>query len=138
MSVPYWKRGKQNFGVLTKAMDLAVHTVELCGNEKNFPKKYRWMLTQEIVKYALKIVTHIREANSINVQNQRDLGTRRALQVEAYGECEALLTLVEVAYGYLNLESLSIEHWTGMIVDVEDGISAWRKSDRERYKNIHA
>lgn len=120
--------------MLTKALDLASFTAKLCGNEKNFPKKYRWMLTQEIVKTALSVATDIRMANAKNVQSPEEYRSRKTLQLRAYERCEALLTLIEVAWQTIGINDISIEHWTGMIVEVEDGLVSWKKSDRERYK----
>lgn len=126
----------QKFGVLTKALELASFTAKLCGNEKNFPKKYRWMLTQEIVKTALGIATDIRMANAINVQSVPEYHSRKMLQHGAYEKCEALLTLIEVAWQTIGISGISIEHWTGMVVEVEDGLSSWKKSDKERYREF--
>lgn len=134
MSVPTYRRRPQKFGVLTKALDMASFTAKLCGNEKNFPKKYRWMLTQEIVKTALSIATDIRMANAINVQSAEGYRSRKALQLRAYERCEALLTLIEVAWQTIGISGISVEHWTGMVVEVEDGLTSWKKSDQERYK----
>ncbi len=136
MAVPVNRRTPQKFGVLTKAIELASHTVKICGNEKNFPKKYRWMLTQEIVRTAIRIVMDIREANSIHVVRAEDLSRRRALQQAATGKCEALLTLIEIAWATLGLSGISVEDWTGRVLDVEDAISVWRKSDRDRFGKL--
>lgn len=136
MAVPTYKRHPQKFGVLTKALDLASFTAKLCGNEKNFPKKYRWMLTQEIVKTSLNIATDIRMANAINVQSSSEYRSRKALQVRAYERCEALLTLIEVAWQTIGISGISIEHWVGMVVDVEDALNTWKKSDKERYQKF--
>lgn len=136
MAVPVNRRSPQKFGVLTKAIELAAHTVKICGNEKNFPKKYRWMLTQEIVKTEIQIVTDIRMANSIHVASAADLERRRALQQSANGKCEALLTLIEIAWNVLGLSGVSVENWTGLVLDVEEAISVWRKSDRDRFGKL--
>lgn len=136
MSVPVHKRTPQKFGVLAKAIELAAHTVKICGNEKNFPKKYRWMLTEEIVRTAVRIVMDIREANSIRVVNAADLDRRRALQQSANGRCEALLTLIEIAWATFGHSGINVEHWTGLVLDVEEAISVWRRSDAAVRKRV--
>jgi len=136
MAVPVNRRSPQKFGVLTKAIELAAHTVKICGNEKNFPKKYRWMLTEEIVKTSIRIVMDIREANSIHVANAADLQRRRALQQSANGKCEALLTLIEIAWATFGGTGINVEHWTGLVLEVEEALSVWRRSDRERFGKL--
>jgi len=44
MSVVKSKRltKKQPLKVITKANELTTHTIRICSNEKNFPKRYRW------------------------------------------------------------------------------------------------
>ena len=42
MSVVKSKRGIGKMLVVTRANELAVYTIRICSNEKNFPKRYRW------------------------------------------------------------------------------------------------
>ena len=58
---------------------------------------------------------------------------RRTYQLNAYAKCEALLSLVELAYVTLNIEGKRIEFWTGCIVRVEELLEAWTYSDYQRY-----
>ncbi len=41
MSVPKSKRGTPKLEVITKANELATHTIHICSNENCFPKRYR-------------------------------------------------------------------------------------------------
>jgi len=136
MSVPVGRRGQQKLGVITKAIDLADYTITICKNEANFPKRERWILTQKIVNLALDTLTDVRKANSVHVVLAEDLVYRRQLQVDAFANLEALLSLIDVAYRNLGLETRRVEYWTGLIVDLENFISKWRKSDRERYGSL--
>ena len=122
--------------VLIDARNMCAYTINICKNEKNFPKRDRWILTQPIVNEALAVMTCIRRANAIRVAEPRDYANRRELQKEAYGHAEALLTLIDIAYAALGIESHRIEHWTGLILAVEDKLQGWCKSDAERYKDI--
>ncbi len=54
MAVPEGKRTESKLAVQTKAIELAIYTVTICSNEKNFPKRYRWCLTNKIVDTALE------------------------------------------------------------------------------------
>lgn len=136
MSVIVSKRGRQKFGVITKALILARHTVKVCANEKNFPKKYRWILTKEMIVESLKIVTNIRKANNLDLRHPELRADRYRYQMEANGSCEALLTLIEVAWGILPLSEQKVEYWTGLVVDVEEALAAWLDSDKRRVKEL--
>ena len=133
LSVIKSKRQEGKLQVLTKARELCAYTVMVCKNEKNFPKRDRWILTQPIVTEALAIMSCVRRANSVNVETREDYAYRRGQQTEAYARAEALLTLLDIAYASLSLESDRVEHWTGLILDVETLIQKWKRSDKARY-----
>ena len=133
MSVIKAKRQEGQLTVLTKAREMCAYTVTICKNEKNFPKRDRWILTQPIVTEALSVISCIRHANAVRVETQMDYDYRRSQQVQAYAHAEALLTLMDVAYTVLNVESERIQHWTGLVLEVETLIQKWRRSDGSRY-----
>lgn len=55
MSVVKSKRGQGKLLVYTRANELAVYTIQICANEKHFPKRYRWCITNKIVECAVTI-----------------------------------------------------------------------------------
>ena len=65
MSVVASKRGEGKLLVLTKANELAVYTIRICSNERNFPKRYRWCITAKIVDSAMDISNYANMANSV-------------------------------------------------------------------------
>ena len=134
MSVPTYKRGEQKLTVLTKAIGLAEYTITICKNEKSFPKRDRWIITNRIVTCALNIAENVRKANTIHVTNDDDFARSREYQQSAMEDAEWMLTLIELAYRNLSLETSRVEHWTDLVVEVETLISAWRKSDRDAYR----
>jgi hypothetical protein len=67
MSVPEGKRTESKLEVQTKAKELALYTVTVCGNEKVFPKRDRWVITNRIVSTALTIMEEVDTANDIYV-----------------------------------------------------------------------
>lgn len=136
MSVIKAKRSEGKLQVLIQANNLCVYTVQICKNEKYFPKRDRWIMTQHIVHEALDVLCCIKRANAVNVATWEDYKYRRAQQVEAYSHAEALLTLLDVAYITLCIESQRIEFWTGQTISVENLLKKWRESDRKRYKSI--
>ena len=136
MSVIKAKRSEGKLEILTQANNLCAYTVQICKNEKYFPKRDRWIMTQHIVHEALDILCCVKRANAVQVATWDDYKYRRAQQVEAYSHAEALLTLLDVAYITLCIENDRIEFWTGQIISVENLLKKWRESDRKRYKAI--
>lgn len=136
MSVIKAKRAEGKLEILTQATNLAIYTVQICKNEKYFPKRDRWIMTQHIVHEALDVLSCVKRANAVNVATWEDYKYRRAQQVEAYSHAEALLTLLDVAYCTLCIEKERIEFWTGQIISTENLLKKWRESDRKRYKAV--
>ena len=79
MSVIKAKRQEGKLSVLVKAREMCVYTITVCKNEKNFPKRNRWILTQPIVSEALEIMSCIRRANAVNVETKEDYIYRRCV-----------------------------------------------------------
>lgn len=134
MSVIKSKRTESKLQVLTKAREMCVYTLTICKNEKHFPKRNRWILTQPIVNEAIAVLACIRRANAVRVERYEDFIYRNQQQTEAYSRCEALLSLIELAFLILEVESDRIEYWTGLIVTLEGLIQRWVRSDLDRYK----
>ena len=136
MSVIKAKRQEGQLVVLTKAREMCAYTVAICKNEKNFPKRDRWIITQPIVTEALSIMSCIRRANSVRVETQDDYTYRRNQQVQALAHAEAMLTLMDIAYEALSVESDRIQHWTGLVLEVETLVQKWKRSDKARYRSF--
>jgi len=129
-------RGPQTLAVLTEARRLADHTRQICKNEKTFPKRDRWLLTQEIVQESLGVLKHIKKANTVRVSCESDFLMRRAHQIEALESCEWLLELIDIARRDpdIGIDGSRAEYWTGLVLTVEKLLGAWRKSDRDAWK----
>lgn len=134
MSVVSSKRGMGRLTVFTKANDLVAFTIRICSNEKNFPKHYRWCVTAKIVDAALDINNYITMANSVFVQSENDVALRHQFQQKAIASSYALLSMIDIAYRTFGIDSAKIDHWTGMILEVQNLLRNWKKSDKDRYK----
>ena len=93
LSVPLSKRKQGKLETLTRARELCAYTIQICKNEKNFPKRDRWLLTQPIVTETLSIMSCIRRANSVRVETREDYVYRRGQQIEAFA-CAGELPIV--------------------------------------------
>lgn len=136
MTVPKSKRTEGKLQVITKARDLRSYTIKVCTNEKNFPKRYRWCITNGIVQDTNELVKLISSANAIKVEDVSDKLRRRTYQKMALELTEVLLDSVSVAYEIFRIEASRIEYWTAEIVDIQRLLRAWMRSDKERYQDI--
>ena len=127
------KDSSSNLETAKMLKGLCVYTVQICKNEKNFPKRDRWILTAPIVKCAVKAYAKVLEANAITVVKLDDYMMRRKCQVQARKKLKAMIGLVEIAYTTLSLEESRLEYWTGYIKGCMDILSKWRAADRKRY-----
>lgn len=125
--------GSDNLVTEDLARGLCVYTIQVCKNEKNFPKRDRWILTSEIVKCAVKAYGKIREANSIKVKTEDDYKLRRRDQVKARKKLKRMEGLVEIAGDVLSLEEDRIVYWGNYIRQTLDLLTKWRESDRKRF-----
>lgn len=132
MSVIKAKRSESKLQVIVKALEMCEYTIRICKHEKHFPKSDRWLITSRITAKAEEVVEHIREANDIKIETLDDYMARRNHQVAAHGCCESLLSLIEISYKVIGLEGSRVEYWTGLIVNTEDLIQRWRRSDQAR------
>lgn len=134
MAVPEGKRTESKLEVQTKARELANYTTTICSNEKIFPKRDRWILTNRIVNTVLTIMEEVDTANDIYVSTKVDFDLRRTSQTIALSYTARLLGLMQLAYEKYNIEDKRIKHWTQLVVDTRELIKKWRQSDSNRYK----
>ncbi len=130
------KRGKSELDVINKANELAAYTIRICSNEKNFPKRYRWCITGKIIDYTMNISNNIVMANSVYVKDKSDYQLRKTYQTKGLAETYALVSMVDIAYRTFGIDDDRIKYWIGLVIDVQNLLRNWRKSDAERYKNI--
>ena len=57
-------------------------------------------------------------------------------QVKAHAHLDALLDLIDDAYGAGYISGDKVEFWTGLILKTDDLLKAWIKSDKEKYKEM--
>jgi hypothetical protein len=64
------------------------------------------------------------------------LKPRRQFQNQAVASIDAMLGDMDIAYALFNVDDDRIDYWTGLIIEVQNLVREWRKSDQERYKNL--
>ena len=138
MSVRVGDRQQGKLQVLNKARVLKRYTLAVLKNDKYFPKSVRWMYAQPIYQEMRAACSCIRRANAVRVSDtnnkENEYKYRRMQQVEAYAHLEALLDLIDDVYLARYISGRQAEHWTQLIVETEEYLMAWVRSDAERYK----
>jgi len=134
MSVPKSQRNESKLTCIVKAEELAVYTMQIVCNERNFPKRYRWCVTNEIVSETRSILRKLVLANSVRVEDVSGHNTRKRLQSEALAHCFALLTEINLAYKIFHLASDRVEFWTGLVINIQRLIRTWQASDDKRFE----
>lgn len=138
MSVRVGDRQQGKLQVLNKARVLKRYTLAVLKNDKYFPKSVRWMYAQPIHQEMRAACSCIRRANAVRVSDtinkENEYKYRRMQQVEAYAHLEALLDLIDDIYLARYISGRQAEHWTQLIVETEEYLMAWVRSDAERYK----
>ena len=133
MAVVKSKRGENELDVITKSRELAVYTVKVCTNEKNFPKRYRWCVTNKIVESATEIHRNIRKANEVFVKDNSDYLLRKKYQNKALAEIGGLLGDMDIAFELYGVDDKRMFHWTGLVINVQVLLRNWKKSDDKRF-----
>lgn len=137
MSVRTGDREEGKLEVLNKAKKLKSYTYQKI---KTFPKSTRWMYAEPIVEEVRSLCLFITKANSVFVQNDcmRDemYKLRRLNQEKARCALSSLFQLIEDAYVAHYIDGKGVHAWTGMAMETQEKLTAWIKSDKERYDKI--
>lgn len=140
MSVRKGERSQGKLQVLNLAKHCCVYSLSLCRNERVFPKSQRWLITSKVANEAVEALTCIRRANSVLItlgpNMEEEYRYRSSQQLEAHAHLEALLSLIDVSFALNNIEPDRIQFWTKLIVDTDEKLKAWIRSDKERYFNL--
>ena len=134
MSVPVWRRAdNRQFETLTKAIELAAHTIKCCDNEKVFPKRHRLSITADIIKEAKSIVKLINRANDKNLITE--FKDRCQLQNKALDTLKDLEMDLQISFFALqpNITEKKLENWLRLIDETRTLCKKWMKSNKEEY-----
>ncbi|MBE6547943.1 MAG: four helix bundle protein [Ruminococcaceae bacterium] len=120
---------ENDFKIIIKAKELAVHSFKLTSNINRYPKKYRHSLVDKIQIKSLDIYDTLLEANSVNN------ATRRAQRCEtitrAITYCNQMLFYIELSMNLQLLSNGSAEYWSKLVSDVKHMAIAWRTKENK-------
>lgn len=109
MSVLASKRKTGDLTVIIKAKENAIYTLKITHNEKRFPKRYRFSVTNKLQDLAIDILTNLIQANEIYPRTTEEYQYRTFLQRKAMASCRALNTLIDVSAERFSLEKKAEE-----------------------------
>lgn len=120
----------EDLRVITKAKQLAKHTLIMTSNARRYPKKFRFSLVDKMQNKALEIYEMLFEANRTDIKDYKR--ERLELQTKAITHCDELMYFIELSYELNIINSGSMEAWSKMVMDVKRMAIAWRSKDRSR------
>lgn len=120
----------EDLRLITKAKQLAKHTLIMTSNARRYPKKFRFSLVDKIQNKALEIYEMLFEANRTDIKDYKR--ERLELQTKAITHCDELMYFIELSYELNIINSESMEAWSKMVMDVKHMAIAWRSKDRNR------
>lgn len=120
----------EDLRVITKAKQLAKHTLIMTSNARRYPKKFRFSLVDKIQNKALEIYEMLFEANRTDIKDYKR--ERLEFQTKAITHCDELMYFIELSYELNIINSGSMEAWSKMVMDVKHMAIAWRSKDRNR------
>lgn len=122
----------------TKALDLAIHTVKICSNDKVFPKNFNLDIANKCSSLAVDIYTTVYAANNIYISkdNIRRWPEREELQHKALILCDELISLINIAKRLYKIKSRKYEYWATITIDTRAKIKAWHDANAKMCRDI--
>ena len=119
------------------AREAALHTLDVCSNEKIFVPRFQ-KLTDKIIDLSIDIYMDVWDANDIWMDpkepDPRNWEERSRLQEYAIRKCKKLLALIGLARSKFHLRGKKVNYWSGKVIEAMRCIQRWHESDIRRYQ----
>lgn len=117
-----------------RALDLAIHTIKICGNEKIFDPKYQASLTDDIIDCAKRIYLDVWTGNNVYVTEKNGrFKDREKYQLDAIMQCSRMIGLINLARRLFHLKGTKVRYWTQMTIDTSAMIRKWHEANAKQY-----
>lgn len=136
MSVRANERKESALEFLNTAHELEKFTLQVVMNERIIPKRYRYMIGQQMCNSAMELSKNITYANSIYPKTKQDYEMRREYQHVALGALKNLCSLIRLAYEVLPIKGSVVTQWSTLLSKEEGALRSWINSDNKRYKDL--
>jgi len=137
MSVPSWERNESKVEFIDNARKLYEHTLKYT---KKFPKSATFLVTRDIVEFAMIVFKNVISANKIYVKTEGDLAQRRYLLNEVLGNLsslDAFIPIVKDIYG-VQLSDFGWVEWGRLISKEQELVKGVMRSDEKKFTSINA
>lgn len=135
MSVNTWNRTvDRKLETLTKAIELAAHTIKCCDNDDIFPKRHRLSVNADLIKEAKLVVKLINRANTKDLY--KDFDSRLGLQNQALDTIADLEMDLQISYLALkpNITEKKLDNWLRLIDETRTLLKKLIKVNVEEYE----
>ena len=130
-------RKKTPFDVLANAEKLQDLVTLYVMNERYVPKKWRFMIGQDLIKKIDELNDNIIAANSIYAMNDQDLANRKAYAQKAIANGYQLQRkLSRLIRCVPSATAASLEEITSLLSQEIDDLKGWRKNDKIRAQTL--
>lgn len=140
MSVLKSKRGESVIQFLETARELEVYTIKQCAK---LPKRFMFLITKDLVDLAKSIFNNVKSANSVYPTNAAELQLRTNYIIKANCALQCLISQLDIAREFIKhtdndkaIKSKVWQTWADLITNEIKMLSALRKNDKERYKDL--
>lgn len=140
MSVLKSKRGESIIQFLETARELEVYTIKQCAK---LPKRFMFLITKDLVDLAKSVFNNVKSANSVYPTNTAELQLRTNYIIKANCALQCLISQLDIAREFIKhtdndkaIKSKVWQTWADLITNEIKMLSALRKNDKERYKDL--
>lgn len=137
MSVPKFRRSESQMQFLDTARELEIYTIQRCAN---FPKRYMFLITKELVDLSRAIYNNVKSANSVYPTNSEESQIRVNFLVQAICDLQCLASQLDIAKGIVEhndkdkpIKPNVWEEWARMISLEIKLVVALKKSLQGKY-----
>lgn len=134
MSVAKGEQGRCKSHIMMTLKALHEHTMQVTDGKKFSDKPAYRELVSSICRTSERMFIDAFTANNIYVKSTQTYEKRIDCSTNAILGCNSLLALIELAYRIYHLRGKQVVFWANMVIEARDELSAWRKSDKDRYK----
>jgi len=133
MAVLKNKREESSVQFLETAYELQMAVYQLVVK---FPKRYTFILGNPIAKLAMDCHLNAKSANTIYPTNSHEYQIRRDYVNKAIGNCQNLVSQMDIAITLFSLEIKGITPVISLIRDELRLLKGLKDSDKKRFKTI--
>lgn len=116
------------------ACELRAVLTRFVMNEKNVPKRYKFVFAMPMINLLLDLFNNITMANTIYALNEHEAQLRRDYQTKAIANCEQIVQLLQYITDTLTTDINKLKIPVDLLKKEMALLRAWRKSSKIQNK----